>query len=640
MNARKKTSLLFLFILLHEIALLALPEGTVSVQGGGSVDVTGKSMTVEAPDGSIFEHQSFNVAVDESVQFNQPTTQSRVLNRITTATPSMIEGRVFANGELYLVNPAGIIFGKGAVIEAARLHAIAGVLSNTDFIDGSDAFTALEAPVENEGIINAGHITLAGSKVANAGTLNASAGKVVLSAAGSMSMTSKDGFLTVSVSPDSIAPIGAATDLIGQTLLNSGVVRSTEAHLSGNTITNTGTIESEKAFLSYFSSLSAQNGTFSASEISVLGSSVNQPGQDPSGLPDAFINSSGNQISTIRATGAFDRMSVSSSLSASVAEVAPDLSLGFVSIGQADFRSTGGDLSVEVTFSPVFSHQSPSLLLAAKGDLNFKDPIRNPSSSHQLLLYGKNLDESSFSAIENAPANLYSLDARSLSVADLSIGLDGDSVFKLSADNPATPAFSMPVGQPLAIAQVSPQATNGSDPPTDPPQNSPPALVPTGAGSSSPSGQPSIDPSANSSPHLPNSSGPLSLDQLKIAMANGLFSEYSYHLKSASSEDLSLSQSLSAQAYSSVFGDTYALTRPPPFPPFEDPMPTGNFREDSNSTLVLEEEQPYGEDDERKSGAVPFSTISTPVPSSDASAILQKALEPAVESKLRNFLDR
>ena len=59
MNACKKTSLLFLFILLHEIALFALPEGTVSVQGGGSVGVTGKNMIVEAPDGSIFEHQSF-----------------------------------------------------------------------------------------------------------------------------------------------------------------------------------------------------------------------------------------------------------------------------------------------------------------------------------------------------------------------------------------------------------------------------------------------------------------------------------------------------------------------------------------------------------------------------------------------------
>lgn len=639
MNACKKTSLLFLFILLHEIVLLALPEGTVSVQGGGSVDVTGKNMIVEAPNGSIFEHQSFNLAVDESVQFNQPTTQSRVLNRITTAAPSMIDGRIFANGELYLVNPAGIIFGKGAVIEAARLHAIAGVLSNTDFIGGSDAFTALDAGVENEGIINAGHITLAGSKVANAGTLNASAGKVVLSAAGSMSMTSKDGFLIVSVSPDSIAPIGAATDLIGQTLLNSGVVRSKEAYLSGNTITNTGTIESKKAFFSDFSSVSAQNGTFSASEISVLGSSVNQPGQDPSGLPDAIINSSGNKISTIRATGAFDRMSVSSSLSVSVAEVATSLSLGFLSIGQADFRSTGGDLSVGVTFSPVFSHQSPSLLLAAKGDLNFKDPIRNPSNSYQLLLYGKNLNESTFSTIENPPANLYSLDARSLSVDDLNIGLGADSVFKLSTDNPSTSAFSMANGQPLEIAQVSTPALNDSAAQMILPPNSQPTLLPTGAHPSSPSGLPSINPILNSSPYLPNATGPLSLDQIKIAMANGLFSKYSYFLNSASPEDIRLPLSSTAQVYSSVFGDTYALTKSPFPPPVQDSMSMGYFNSDSNSTVLLEE-IPDSEEDEKKSSAVPFSPISMPVLSPDASIILQKALEPAVESKLQNFLGR
>ena len=36
-----------------------------------------------------------------------------------------------------------------------------------------------------------------------------------------MTMTRTDGFLTVSISPDSTVPVGVATDLIGQTLLNS-----------------------------------------------------------------------------------------------------------------------------------------------------------------------------------------------------------------------------------------------------------------------------------------------------------------------------------------------------------------------------------------------------------------------------------
>ena len=83
---------------------------------------------------SIFEHQSFSVAEDETVRFVQPSEQSRVLNRVTGASVSSINGNILANGQVYLVNPSGIIFGTGAVVEAARLHAISGVLSNDDFI--------------------------------------------------------------------------------------------------------------------------------------------------------------------------------------------------------------------------------------------------------------------------------------------------------------------------------------------------------------------------------------------------------------------------------------------------------------------------------------------------------------------------
>ena len=69
-DSRKIISLLV--VLLFVNTLFALPEGTVSVHGGGSFDISGKNMIIEAPDGSIFEHQSFDVGVDESVQFNQP----------------------------------------------------------------------------------------------------------------------------------------------------------------------------------------------------------------------------------------------------------------------------------------------------------------------------------------------------------------------------------------------------------------------------------------------------------------------------------------------------------------------------------------------------------------------------------------
>ena len=119
------------FTLLFNLVALkvwGLPEGTTPVVGGGTTSLNGKEMVITAPDGSIFEHQSFSVAEDETVRFVQPSEQSRVLNRVTGASLSNINGNLLANGQVYLVNPSGIIFGTGAVVEAARLHAISGVL--------------------------------------------------------------------------------------------------------------------------------------------------------------------------------------------------------------------------------------------------------------------------------------------------------------------------------------------------------------------------------------------------------------------------------------------------------------------------------------------------------------------------------
>ena len=270
---------------------LGLPEGTTPVQGAGNVQINGKEMIITAPDGSIFEHQSFNIGADEILRFEQPSSQARVLNRVTGSIPSQIDGQLLANGQMYLVNPSGIIFGAGAVVEAARLHVVAGVLSNDDFVSGIDNFSALLAPVENSGSIEADQVVFAGSSVSNSGSLKATAGEVVLGAGGSMTLSSADGFLAVAVSSESTAPIGVATDMIGQSLLNSGIIQAKETLLLGNQITHTGTVESDTVVLSDFNQVSASDGTFTASNLSVLGSASSNVA-----IPSATLNSSTNQF--------------------------------------------------------------------------------------------------------------------------------------------------------------------------------------------------------------------------------------------------------------------------------------------------------------------------------------------------------
>ena len=103
-----------LIIFISFLNLHGLPEGTVGVVGEGSVQVSesGMEMVITAPDGSIFEHQSFNVSSGEKVRFDQPSNQARVLNRIMSENAARIDGTVEANGRLYFCAPNGLIFGS------------------------------------------------------------------------------------------------------------------------------------------------------------------------------------------------------------------------------------------------------------------------------------------------------------------------------------------------------------------------------------------------------------------------------------------------------------------------------------------------------------------------------------------------
>ena len=160
---------------------LSLPEGTTSVQGDGNdVQTVGSEMIITASDNSIFEHQSFNVAPNETVRFVQPSIESRVLNRVVGAgIKSSIQGNIIANGSVYLVNPAGVVFGSGSSVNVGRLHVVAGSLSNENFNAGTDTFTNLTGEVRNQGVINATSVSFAGALVVNSGQIYAPGGYVV-----------------------------------------------------------------------------------------------------------------------------------------------------------------------------------------------------------------------------------------------------------------------------------------------------------------------------------------------------------------------------------------------------------------------------------------------------------------------------
>ena len=68
----------------------------------------------QGTDRAAINWQTFNVGKDAQVQFQQPNAASVTLNRVMSSDPSQIFGRISANGQVILTNPAGVYFGPSA----------------------------------------------------------------------------------------------------------------------------------------------------------------------------------------------------------------------------------------------------------------------------------------------------------------------------------------------------------------------------------------------------------------------------------------------------------------------------------------------------------------------------------------------
>ncbi|MBU6505361.1 MAG: filamentous hemagglutinin N-terminal domain-containing protein, partial [Betaproteobacteria bacterium] len=167
---------------------LALPTGGQVVAGQGSIAQTSSTLTVsQGSQNLILNWQTFGIGSNESVRFNQPNAAAIALNRVTGSNPSQIYGQLSANGQVYLLNPNGILFAPTAQVSVGGLVASTLDLSNADFLAGKRTFSGNGSPaaVLNQGHLqatDAGYIALLGGQVSNQGTITARLGTVALAA--------------------------------------------------------------------------------------------------------------------------------------------------------------------------------------------------------------------------------------------------------------------------------------------------------------------------------------------------------------------------------------------------------------------------------------------------------------------------
>ncbi len=169
--------------------LWAAPEGGEVVGGAGVIEQNGvDTMIHQSTERMAIDWRSFDVASNERVEFIQPSSSSIALNRVLSNRGSEILGRIDANGQVMLVNPNGVVFGKDSIINVGGMIASGLNIDPTSFINGDFALNSMEGTdgkVINYGIINAatgGSVTLVGQQVQNDGLISAKLGAVNLAA--------------------------------------------------------------------------------------------------------------------------------------------------------------------------------------------------------------------------------------------------------------------------------------------------------------------------------------------------------------------------------------------------------------------------------------------------------------------------
>ncbi len=184
-----------------------LPTGGQITLGSGTISQNGNTLTVQqTSDKLVGQWNSFNIGAQATVNFQQPGASSIALNRINDQKPSEILGRLNANGQVYLLNPNGIIFGKTAQVDVGGLVASTQQLSDQDFQSGQAHFTANGGSnaghIDNQGQIN-GHgsvVAFIAPQVSNSGTIKNDGGTVALAAGEQVTLDfAGDGLVNVKV---------------------------------------------------------------------------------------------------------------------------------------------------------------------------------------------------------------------------------------------------------------------------------------------------------------------------------------------------------------------------------------------------------------------------------------------------------
>lgn len=313
----------------------AVQGGTIAA-GAGSITQSGPNTQIDQTSSKmIVNWNNFDIGKHEVVNIAQPDANAAILNRVQSGDMTSIQGALSANGRVFVVNPNGIVVGKGATINANSVVLSAADVSDSDFLSNRTLTlqngNGAAGTVRNDGTIS----TRSGALLAGARVINGPDG-IVLARNGSVALAT-GGKVMLQLNPDgSMGDAWVDTGAPGALAANDGLVSAGNGwvRLEGHTtdalrtevVRNTGFAEAASlgglgvaegagtvifratgdtpgsAGIRVRGDISAQNISMDSSgDLTLDGATLSTNRGDPRRVPDTFLRA--NQVN-VSANGA------------------------------------------------------------------------------------------------------------------------------------------------------------------------------------------------------------------------------------------------------------------------------------------------------------------------------------------------
>jgi filamentous hemagglutinin family protein len=209
----------------------ANPKGGTVVGGQAAISQESGNTTIrQQSKRAIINWQGFDIDRNEITSFIQPDSKSIALNRVDGNKPSLINGRLQANGHVWVVNPSGVVFGPTAQVDVHGIVATTSDILDSDFMNGNYTFS-IPSPDPAAAVINQGNISiddfglagLVAPQVRNDGMIVGTLGQIVLAGTPTFTLDLQgDGLIQFAATSEVLGAIDPSRALVE----NTGTIRA------------------------------------------------------------------------------------------------------------------------------------------------------------------------------------------------------------------------------------------------------------------------------------------------------------------------------------------------------------------------------------------------------------------------------